>query len=161
MGLAMRYVSTRCLQLATAVFLSAAYQAAAAETTPIPDLSGRWGRNSFDFEPLLSGPLPVTNVRRFPNGSIDQRVSVGDYNNPVLKPQAAESVRRRGEVSLSGKTFTDPSNQCTPYPPPFSMSITLQFQIMQKKDEVVILSLQDQGVRHVASTRRIGATENR
>jgi len=91
----------------------------------------------------------VTNVRRFPNGSIDQRVSVGDYNNPILKPQAAESVSRRGEVSLSGKTFADPSNQCTPYPPPFSMSITLQFQIMQKKDEVVILSLQDQGVRHV------------
>jgi hypothetical protein len=29
------------------------------------------------------------------------------------------------------------------------MSITLQFEILQKKDEVVILSLQDQGVRRV------------
>src|SRR5215471_11492799 len=145
-------VPRRYLQLATAGFLSAssfACQAVAAETAPVPDLSGNWGRNSFDFEPRPSGPLPVTNIRRFPNGSIDQRVSVGDYNNPILKPQAADSVRRRGEVSLSGTTFADPSNQCTPYPPPFSMSITLQFQILQKKDEAVILSLQDQGVRHV------------
>ena len=82
MGLAMRHVPRRYLQLATAVFLSLssfASSAAAAETAPIPDLSGMWGRNSFDFKPLQSGPLPVTNVRRFPNGSIDQRVSVGDY----------------------------------------------------------------------------------
>jgi hypothetical protein len=146
------HVSRRYLQLATAVFLSGSSfgcQAIAAETAPIPDLSGMWGRNSFDFEPLPSGPVPVTNVRRSPNGSIDQRVSVGDYNNPILKPQAAESVRRRGEVSLSGTTFADPSNQCTPYPPPFSMSITLQLQILQKKDEVVIVFWQDQGVRYV------------
>ena len=136
---------------ATIVLLSSIFgsSAIAAETVSIPSLSGIWARNSFDFEPLPSSPPPVKNVRRLPNGSIDQRVSVGDYNNPILKSQAAQNVRRRGEISLVGKTFPDPSNQCTPYPPPFSMSITLQFEILQKKDEVAILSLQDQGVRHV------------
>ena len=139
-------------QLATAIVLLSSIfgsSAIAAETAPIPNLSGIWARNSFDFEPVPSSPLPVTNVRRLPNGTIDQRVSVGDYNNSILKPQAAQNVRRRGEISLAGTTFPDPSNQCTPYPPPFSMSITLQFEILQKKDEVVILSLQDQGVRRV------------
>ena len=148
-GIAMRAFPRR--QLAPAIFACSIFgsSAIAAETAPIPDLSGIWARNSFDFEPLPSSPLPVTNVRRLPNGTIDQRVSVGDYNNSILKPQAAQNVRRRGEISLAGTTFPDPSNQCTPYPPPFSMSITLQFEILQKKDEVVILSLQDQGIRRV------------
>jgi hypothetical protein len=146
----MRYLS-KGPQLATTVLSISIFAslAVAADMAPVPDLSGTWGRNSFDFEPLPSEPFPVTNTRRFDNGSIDQRVLVGDYNNPILMPRAAENVRKRGQVSLSGTTFPDPSNQCTPYPPPFSMSITLQIQILQKKDEVVILSWQDQGVRHV------------
>jgi hypothetical protein len=108
-----------------------------------------WGRNSFDFEPLQVGPLPVINVSRLPNGTIDQRVSVGDHTNSNLMPSAAEIVRKRGEISLGGATFDDLSNQCMPYPPPFSMSITLQFLIIPRDNEVLILSLQDQGVRRV------------
>ena len=53
----------------------------------IPDFGGYWGRNSTDFEPLLSGPGPVTNKAR----SFYARF--GDDTNPILKPEAAERVR--------------------------------------------------------------------
>ena len=33
---------------------------------------------------------------------------VGDYTNPILKPAAAEIVKKRGEISQSGLAFPDP-----------------------------------------------------
>jgi hypothetical protein len=35
---------------------------------------------------------------------------VGDYTNPILKPQAAEIVKNFGELSLKGITFPSPAN---------------------------------------------------
>jgi hypothetical protein len=37
---------------------------------------------------------------------------VGDHNNPILKPEAAEIVKRFGEISRRGIGFPDPNNQC-------------------------------------------------
>src|SRR5687768_3585501 len=78
----------------------------------IPDFSGRWGRNAFNFEPLPGQPLPVDNLKRTPTGQQDNNALVGDYKNPILKPHAAEIVRQKGEISLTGNAFPDPSNQC-------------------------------------------------
>jgi hypothetical protein len=58
-------------------------------------------------------------------------------------------VRKRGEMILSGKALPTPSSACTLYPPPFALSMMLQLQIVQKRDEVLILSQQDQGVRRI------------
>jgi hypothetical protein len=44
---------------------------------------------------------------------------VGDYTNPILKPWAAEVVKKYGEISLAGITFPSPSNQCWPEPVPY------------------------------------------
>ena len=30
---------------------------------------------------------------------------VGDYTNPILKPQAAEEVKKHGEISLTGVAY--------------------------------------------------------
>ena len=64
----------------------------------IPDFSGIWAHLTWpDFEPPLAGPGPVTNRSRR-NGASDVYELVGDYTNPILKPQAAEVVKKHGEI---------------------------------------------------------------
>jgi hypothetical protein len=81
-----------------------------ASAASIPDFSGLWGNPYFlNLEPPLSGPGPVVNKSRrrqildteglpLPAASAplvsDPRQYVGDYTNPILKPQAAEIVKR-------------------------------------------------------------------
>ena len=119
----------------------------AAETTSIPDLSGIWGR-WFNFEPPSSGPGPVVSKLRRPDGTIIHSV-VGDFTNPILRPHAAEIVRKNGELELSGIVIPNPHNQCRPEPTPFVLNIQLGMQIIQQKDEVTLLYLSDHQVRHV------------
>src|SRR6202521_6202445 len=123
------------------------WPAFAAETTSIPDLSGIWGR-WFNFEPPSSGPGPVVSKLRRPDGSIIHSV-VGDFTNPILRPHAAEVVKKNGELELSGIVIPNPHNQCRPEPTPFALSIQLGMQIIQQKDEVTLLYLSDHQVRHV------------
>ena len=81
----------------------------------IPDLSGMWAHPYLTgFEPPVSGPGPVRNKSRLPNGVANFQRLVGDYANPILKPQAAEAVRKHGEISLAGEGYPTPSNQCWP-----------------------------------------------
>jgi hypothetical protein len=121
-----------------------------AETAmPIPDFSGLWGRNAFDFEPAAGNPKPVDNLVRLPNGAGNASMLVGDYNNPLLRPEAAAVVKRRGELALSGASVPDPSNQCAPFAPPFTFSMELGLQLLQGKDHVTFVYNQDDQVRRV------------
>ena len=122
----------------------------------IPDLSGVWGRNVFNFEPAgATGPQPLRNLRRAgPDASTPVVVGdpvplVGDYMNPILRPEAAAVVKQRGEMSASGHDFPDPSNQCATLSPPYLFTIQLGMQLLQRKNEVVILYNNNQQVRHV------------
>ena len=101
----------------------------------IPDFSGIWGHPYLPgFEPPVSGPGPVVNKSRrrqvfgtdgpFAPGTnaplvSDNRQYVGDYTNPILKPRAAEAVRKQGEIELSGVSAPIPSSQCWPEPVPY------------------------------------------
>jgi hypothetical protein len=115
----------------------------------IPHLSGIWGRNWFTLEPPSSGPGPIASKLRRPDGT-QIFSAVGDYTNPVLRPQAAEVVKKHGEMELSGGAFPSPHNQCWPEPTPFTLSIQLGMQMIQRKDEeVILLYLSDHQVRHV------------
>src|SRR5713226_6794276 len=79
----------------------------------IPDFSsGIWAHPSLGFESPVSGPGPVRNKSRTPTGASNFNLLVGDYSNPILKPHAADIVKKRGEISLSGLAFPDPDNQC-------------------------------------------------
>jgi hypothetical protein len=137
----------------TAAFVSTAPAAQIAD--PIPDLSGQWGRNAFNFEPLSSGPRPVANMRRIGENAGspifvgDPIPLVGDYTNPILRPQAADVVRKKGEYSASGHDFPDPSNQCAAHSPPYLFTIMLGMQLLQEKNQVTILYTQDNQVRRV------------
>lgn len=93
--------------------------------TAIPDSTDFWGRNAFDPEFLPSGPKPLSNMNRqdgdraHPSLGGDPLPLVGDYNNPILKPQAAAAVKKMGEIAAGGRVYPDPSNQCAPYSPPY------------------------------------------
>src|SRR5215212_4921524 len=64
----------------------------------VRDFAGMWARNSFNFEPIPGQPAPLVNLKRIADGTGDGGQVVGDYNNPLLKPQAAEIVRKQGEI---------------------------------------------------------------
>jgi hypothetical protein len=114
----------------------------------VPDFSGIWWHPSLPgFEPPASGPGPVTNRSRR-DGISDYNQLVGDYTNPILKPEAAEVVKKQGELSLAGVTYPNPANQCWPEPVPFIYK-NFGLQILQQPDRLTMLYEQDHEIRHV------------
>ncbi len=115
----------------------------------IPDFSGLWARVSFPgFEPPLAGPGPVTNRLRSPNGASSLYGYVGDHTNPILKPQAAEIVRKRGEIELGGGHAPSPRTQCWPGGVPF-IFISVGMQMFQQPDKITIFYPDGQEVRRI------------
>jgi hypothetical protein len=121
---------------------------AAQSYTPIPDLSGFWGRNSLPYETPSTGLGPVENASRLSSGARDRTMLVGDTTNPILTPQAAQIVKRFGEISRSGKGFPDPQTQCWPQSPPYILRAPAT-QIVQRRDQMLILYQNDHQVRHI------------
>jgi hypothetical protein len=131
--------------VSTAAFIWPALGAQAA--APVPDLSGHWARPYIGFEPPLSGPGPIVNRSRIRDQSnINQ--FVGDYTSAILKPQAAEIVKKHGELELKGLGAPNPSNQCLPMSPPYILQ-RQEIQLLQKKNQITILYNEDQQVRRV------------
>ena len=118
----------------------------------IPDLSGLWARQYIGFEPPLSGPGPVVNRSRV-NGQSNLSQFVGDYASPILKPHAAEIVRRHGEIELSGTAAPNPSNQCRPMSPPYILQ-RQQIQLLQQENQITILYAEGHQVRRVRLNAR-------
>jgi hypothetical protein len=135
----------------------------------VPDLSGTWVHGSIPgFEPLPSGPTSLVNRSRRsvaqllkdlvidwpgPGEPPSQTVSnllelVGDYTNPILRPWAAEVVKKLGEKSFAGVGFPSPRNQCWPGGVPFVFT-SGAIQILQQPNQIAILYNYDHQVRHV------------
>jgi len=115
----------------------------------IPDFSGIWAHLTWpDVEPPPAGPGPVTNRSRR-NGASSTNLLVGDYANPILKPQAAEVVKKHGEISLAAVPYPTPSNQCWPAGVPFVFSSNIGMQMLQQRDKITILYSNDHEVRRV------------
>jgi hypothetical protein len=169
--LAIGTVSTAVLTLSTAVFAQQPSQG----TASIPDFSGIWSHLTIlDVEPPLSGPGPVRNLSRItveiartlapynnpntgaatvgPNGVSNPSMPVGDFTNPILKPEAAEVVKQHGELSKKFITYPTPTNQCWPSGVPF-VFWNKGMQMLQQKDKVTILYANDRSVRHVYMDR--------
>jgi hypothetical protein len=118
-----------------------------------PDFSGMWVHPYFPgIEPPASGPGPVLNGHRRPGGASDPRLLVGDFTNPVLKPPAADVVKRHGDISLAGLTYPTPSSQCWPSGVPY-IFFQIGVQLLQRRDEITILYLRDHEVRRVRLNR--------
>src|SRR5262245_57266870 len=108
----------------------------------VPDLSGIWSRPYFGVEPPLSGPGPVM-ARPGNRGRI-----VGDHTNPILKPHAAEAVRKHGKIEVSGVADPTPRNQCWPEGLPFIFT-DAGMQILQQPNKIAIIYDHDHQVRRV------------
>jgi hypothetical protein len=114
----------------------------------IPDFSGVWHRwLRPGLGPPASGPGPITNRARI-NGVSNYNRLVGDYTNPILKPEAAEIVKKHGDLSLSGVGYPTPSNQCWPSGVPY-IFWNFGLQMLQQKDEITLIYLHDHEVRRV------------
>jgi hypothetical protein len=108
----------------------------------IPDFTGVWRHVSLPgLEPPASGPGPVTNRSRL-NGHSNYNQLVGDYTNPILKPWAAEVVKKFGDISLAGVTFPSPANQCWPEPVPY---IYKNFGVLLLQEPHQVTMLYDEG----------------
>jgi hypothetical protein len=108
----------------------------------VPDLSGVWGRNTIDFTAPETGKGPVKNI----SGS--RNIMVGDYKDPMLKPWAAEIIKRNGEIARTGDAFPTAHNQCWPEPPPYILG-NQQLQVLQRKDQVTLMYSHSSQVRRV------------
>jgi molybdate transport system substrate-binding protein len=116
----------------------------------VPDFSGIWRHGNLPwFIPPASGPGPVTNLsREKATGVSDYGSLVGDYKNPILKPWAADVVKKKGELSLAGITFPSPSNTCWPEPVPYLFKHAAM-EMLQLPDQIVMLFNENHEVRRV------------
>ena len=115
---------------------------------PVPKFSGIWAHALPGFEPLASGPTALINQARRPNGTGDIFKLVGDYGNPILRPEAAEIVEKHAALGRDGIGDPNPRNQCWPGGPPFDFS-EVPIQFLQQPDKVTVLYSYDHHVRHV------------
>ena len=123
---------------------------ATSEPSPesFPNFTGFWRHQSLPgMEPLASGPTSLTNRSRR-DGVSDYDSLVGDYTNPILKPEAAQTVKKFGEISLAGITYPSPANQCWPEPVPFIFK-NFGMMMLQGPNEITILYDEGPDVRHV------------
>src|ERR1700693_1860282 len=110
----------------------------------------RWGKNAFNFEPMPSGPQPLTNLMRRPDGTANAGQLVGDYHNPILTPEAAAVVKQKGELAIAGKGFPNAQDQCRPIAPPFTFAMQLGLAMLPTKDgNITILYDQNMNLRHI------------
>lgn len=146
-----------------AILLTAAAVAAAGQTADLaagpvnsdaqgsaftPDFSGMWARVSFPgFGRPLAGAGPVINKYRL-NGALSGYGYVGDYTNPILKPQAAEIVKKYGEIELGGAHALNPRAECWPTGVPLILANSAML-IIQQTEKITILYSDTYEVRHV------------
>jgi hypothetical protein len=126
----------------------------AADRVPVPDFSGPWARTSLGFESPATGRGPIKNRVTRPDGTSNFGRLVGDYTDPLLKPQAAAALKALGDISLRNEAFPQPSNQCLPYPPAYSSSNNQLIELLQEKDRVTILTMFDHQLRQVRLNAR-------
>jgi hypothetical protein len=141
----MKYEALFCSVVTAAIMAMPAY---AAPGDGMFDL--RWGKNAFNFEGMTTGPQPLRNLSRLPNGKANAGRLVGDYNNPILTPYAAGVVKQKGELAAAGKGFANSQDQCRPEAPPFAMAMTLDLTMLPTKTgDIAIWSGQHDEVRHI------------
>jgi len=73
---------------------------------------------------------------------------MGDYTNPILKPEAAQVVKKAGEIAATGIIYPTPSNRCWPGGVPF-VFWNIGMQMIQQPDKITIIYSNDHEVRHV------------
>jgi hypothetical protein len=150
----MRVVFVATTAAAALFFSSPALTQTPRDAASTPNFGGVWAHPSLNgLEQPLSGPGAVRNKSRLSSAEPQAGVGniaqlVGDYTNPILQPWAAEVVKKFGEISVSGKGYPTPRNQCWPERMPFVLS-NFGMQILQQPDKITILYPFDHQFRQV------------
>lgn len=137
------------------VFLAASLAADGAQSggvlapDPPQSFAGLWSHPYLTgMEPPASGPGPVTNLTRRPDGRANFQRLVGNWRNPILKPEAAQIVKRFGDMSINGTGYETPSNQCWPGGVPYVFwDFLLEF--VPSKDHVTFVYRHGQELRFI------------
>lgn len=116
---------------------------------PPQGFAGLWSHPFLTgMEPPASGPGPVLNLSRRPDGRANFGRLVGNWKNPTLKPEAAQVVKRFGDLSLKGAGYETPSNQCWPGGVPYVFwDFLLDF--VPSKDHVTFVYRHGQEMRFI------------
>jgi hypothetical protein len=153
--------------LAGAVYLAGSLNlsAMAADASPpvfASDPSAGWFAYTRVFIPPPSGPGPVRLDPAYPRVTNDDyratgaqpTPAVGDPNNPILQPWAADSVRKRNELVLSGKPSFSLHASCWPVGIPHFLlePMTRPMYIVQALREVVMILTSFNDVRRIYLT---------
>ena len=137
--LASTAIRTAVVLIAAPILAGPVAQAQSAER--VPNLTGAWARTTFALEQPPSGPGPLRNPGNVYKGP-------PAYTSPNLKPEAARIVRQRYESTLAGKPFPTPSSTCWPMVAPLIYRVQ-GMQLLQQKDQVTFVYMQDHEVRRV------------
>ncbi len=116
---------------------------ASGEDVALPDFSGVWGRTRLELEEPFSGAGPVTNTSPVPG------LLSGDYNNPMLRPWAAEVVKSHAELAQSGLPVPSPHNTCQLEGVPFVFGVK-EIKFLQTPEQITLIYYSNHQVRYVA-----------
>jgi len=127
----------------------AAFSASGADYTGISRFLGHVGPQRVQFRADAVGPRPVTIC-----GACLTELAIltswsAIYNNPILKPQAAQVVKEKGEISIAGKNYPDPFQPVLGLCATLHLCMQLGLQILQQKDRITMIYNQDDQVRYV------------
>lgn len=135
--------------LAAVAAIAVKPSATPAAESAIPIFDGVWDHPGLPgFEPLAKGPTSLVNLSRREGNVSNNMQLVGDYKNPILKPETAAIVKKFGDMSLSHIGYPTPRNQCWPGGVPFEFTNN-GLMMLQKKDEILIVYRGGPLVRHV------------
>ena len=145
-----------------AATMSLAQTAVGAPPDFAPNPSAAWFSYSREFMPPPSGPGPVAALPGHRHVSNDEfrltgkqaTFALGDPDSPILKPWAAEKVRQRNAILLSGKPLFSPHASCWPIGVPNFLNepMTRPMYFVQGPKEVVMILTSFSDVRHVPLT---------
>ncbi len=118
--------------------------------SPVPDLSGIWGRETdLWLQPVLDEGVgwPVEPLRvRGPDAN---QIYAGNSDNPMLQPWAREIVKSNAESEIALKHVDTADDTCWPSGVPQDANRPDALQFIQTKDRVMIIHQRDQQVRWV------------
>jgi hypothetical protein len=159
---------TRSL-LASALCLAGAssFSAPAAPPDFAPNPSAAWFAYSREFIPPPSGAGPVGPLPGHRHISNDEfrltgrqaTFALGDPDSPILKPWAADKIRERNAMLLSGKPLFSPHASCWPIGVPAFLlqPMTRPMYFVQGPKEVVMILTSFMDLRHVPLTDKHSA----
>jgi hypothetical protein len=107
--------------------------AAAAQAPATPDLSGKWQKQGFGFQP------PYVN---------EAEEVIDGLKNPILKPWTAEVLIEKQWVFNHGRLYPVPHDSCWPDGVPGVLGLR-DMQILQTPREITIIFRNDNQVRHI------------